>query len=250
MEKRFEGKVAIVTGAGQGMGWQVASDMATEGAKIVAADITRKGIDSLKTAIETEGGPCLPIQCDVANGEEVDNMIKVAVDTWGRIDILINNAGLLVPGTIEETTDELIDKTLDINVKGVLYAIRAVTPIMKAQKYGRIVNVASITGKRGDNSTIFVYGASKGAVISLTRSTARQLGPYGITCNAIAPHAVMTEMMKYWDEEKKKKIVEMIPVRRLGTVQDMSYLMMFLASDEASFITGETVNINGGYYMD
>ena len=144
----------------------------------------------------------------------------------------------------------MIDKTLNINVKGVLYAIRAVTPIMKAQHYGRIINVASITGKRGDNSTIFVYGASKGAVISLTRSTARQLGPFGITCNAIAPHAVMTEMMKYWDEDKKARMAESIPVKRLGTVQDMSNLMRFLASDEASFITGETVNINGGYYMD
>jgi len=250
MKKRFEGKIAIVTGTGQGMGRQVALDMAAEGAKIVAADIVREDIDSLKTTIEAEGGQCLPIQCDVADRQQVDGMIKTTVDTYGRIDILINNAGLLVPGTIEETTDELIDKTLDINVKGVLYAIRAATPIMKAQKYGRIINVASITGKRGDNSTVFVYGASKGAVISLTRSTARQLGPYGITCNAIAPHAVMTKMMRYWDEERKKKIAEMIPVRRLGTVQDMSYLMMFLASDEASFITGETININGGYYMD
>lgn len=121
---------------------------------------------------------------------------------------------------------------------------------MKAQQYGRIVNVSSITGKRGDNSTIFVYGASKGAVISLTRSTARQLGPFGITCNAIAPHAVMTEMMRYWDDGKKARMAESIPLKRLGTIQDMSNLMMFLASDEASFITGETVNINGGYYMD
>jgi 3-oxoacyl-[acyl-carrier protein] reductase len=110
--------------------------------------------------------------------------------------------------------------------------------------------VASITGKRGDNSTVFVYGASKGAVIALTRSTARQLGPFGVTCNAIAPHAVMTEMMKYWDDDKKHKMADTIPVKRLGTVQDMSYLMMFLASDESSFITGETININGGYYMD
>ena len=112
------------------------------------------------------------------------------------------------------------------------------------------MNVASITGKNGDNSTVFVYGACKGAVISLTRSVARQLGPFGVTCNAIAPHAVMTKMMSYWNDEKKKGFAEKIPVRRLGTIEDMSHLMLFLASDESSFINGETVNINGGYYMD
>jgi NAD(P)-dependent dehydrogenase (short-subunit alcohol dehydrogenase family) len=110
--------------------------------------------------------------------------------------------------------------------------------------------IASITGKRGDNTTLPVYGASKGGIITLTRSIARELGPYGITCNAIAPHAIMTKMMSYWDEEKKKKTAEVIPVKRLGTVEDVSNLIMFLASDKASFITGETININGGYYMD
>jgi 3-oxoacyl-[acyl-carrier protein] reductase len=139
---------------------------------------------------------------------------------------------------------------LAVNVKGVVYAIRAVTPIFKKKRYGKIVNVASITGKNGDNSTVFVYGASKGAVISLTRSVARQLGPYNVNVNAIAPHAVMTKMMSYWDDEKKRSFAERIPLRRLGTVQDMANLMLFLASDESSFITGETVNINGGYYMD
>ena len=247
---RFTEKVAIITGAGLGMGRQTALDMAAEGAKIAAVDIIEENIASLQQEIETRHGRCLALRCDIADRQQVDAMVKTTFETFGRIDILINNAGLLIPGTIEETTDELIDKTLDINVKGVLYAIRAVTPIMKAQNYGRIVNVASITGKRGDNSTIFVYGASKGAVISLTRSTARQLGPFGVTCNAIAPHAVMTEMMKYWDEDKKARMAESIPLKRLGTVQDMSNLMLFLASDEASFITGETVNINGGYYMD
>jgi len=250
IQKRFENRVAVVTGAGQGMGKQASLDLAAEGAGIVAIDIMGELIEEVRKEIEQSGGKCMPVVCDVSSREQIDRMINKTVETFGRLDILINNAGLLIPGTIEETSDERIDKTLDINVKGVLYAIRAVTPIMKKQHYGRIVNVSSITGKRGDNSTIFVYGASKGAVISLTRSAARQLGPFGITVNAIAPHAVMTSLMKYWDEEKKRKAAEQIPVKRLGTVQDMSYLMLFLASDESSYITGETININGGYYMD
>ncbi len=248
--QRFLEKVAIVTGAGQGMGKQVALDMAAEGARVVIGDVQESALAETKGEIEEAGGRCLSLNCDVSSRAQVEAIVRKTNDAFGRVDILINNAGLLLTGTIEETTDEIIDRTLDINLKGVLYAIRAVTPIMKTQRYGRIVNVASITGKNGDNSTVFVYGASKGALIALTRSVARQLGPFGITCNAIAPHAVMTNLMSYWDEEKKRKIAGSIPVRRLGTTHDMSSLMMFLASDESSFITGETVNINGGYYMD
>jgi 3-oxoacyl-[acyl-carrier protein] reductase len=248
--QRFVKKVAIVTGAAQGMGRQVALDLCSEGARVVICDILEELLEETGKEIEKSGGECLALHCDVTNRKQVDDMVQKTVNAFGRIDILINNAGLLTPGTIEGTTDELIDRTLDINVKGVLYAIRAVTPLMKKQKYGRIVNVSSITGKAGDNKTTFAYGASKGAVISLTRSTARALGPFGITANAIAPHAVMTSLMHYWDDEKKRAAAEKIPVRRLGTVHDMSSLMMFLASDEASYITGETININGGYYMD
>ena len=248
--QRFVGKVAIVTGAAQGMGKQVALDLTSERARVVICDILPDLLEETREEIEGLGGECLALICDVTDRKQIDDMVQKTVDAFGRIDILINNAGLLTPGTIEGTTDELIDRTLNINVKGVLYAIRAVTPIMKKQKYGRIVNVSSITGKAGDNKTTFAYGASKGAVISLTRSTARALGPFGITANAIAPHAVMTSLMHYWDDEKKRSVAEKIPVQRLGTVHDMSYLMMFLASDESSFITGETININGGYYMD
>lgn len=248
--RRFIDKVAVVTGAAQGMGYQVSLDLAAEGAKVVATDIQQEELQSLQEEIGSSGGECTRVVCNLAERCKVDQMIQETVDRFGRIDILINNAGYLTIGTIEETSDEIIDKTLDVNLKAVLYSIRAVTPIMKSQRYGKIVNVASITGKNGDNTTVFAYGAAKGAVITLTRSVARQLGPFGINCNAIAPHAVMTKMMEYWDEDKKRKISESIPVRRLGTVKDMSRLMLFLSSDESSFITGETVNINGGYYMD
>lgn len=249
-DQRFTGRVAIITGAARGMGKQTAIDLAAEGAVVILTDIDREGIESICDEIRKAGGEADSFICDVSDRSQIDSLIDFTKEKYGKIDILINNAGLLLPGTIEETTDEIIDNTLAINVKGILYAIRAVSPLMKQQKYGRIINVASITGKNGDNSTVFVYGASKGAVISLTRSVARQLGPFGVTCNAIAPHAVITAMMQYWPEEKKRDMAEKIPVKRLGTEQDMSWLMCFLASDQAGFINGETVNINGGYYMD
>lgn len=248
--ERFRDKIAIVTGAARGIGRRTALDFAAEGAQVVATDIIGDELEDLGEEIEASGGICLTHQCDITDSGAVDGLIEAACMEYGSIHILINNAGFLIAGTIEETSDQLIEKTIDVNLKSVLYAIRAVAPVMKRNGYGRIVNVASITGKRGDNSTTFAYGAAKGAVISLTRSVARQLGPAGITCNSIAPHAVMTRMMEYWDQEKRDAIAAMIPVRRLGTVEDMSNLLRFLASDESSFINGETVNINGGYYMD
>jgi 3-oxoacyl-[acyl-carrier protein] reductase len=247
-EDRFKGRVAFITGAAQGMGLRLALDMAGEGARVVISDIDEKEL--ARAGEELSGASFLALRCDVSRRAELEGALDKTVGTFGRLDILVNNAGLLVPASIEDTSDELIDRTLDINLKGALYAIRHVTPLMKKQGWGRIINVASIAGKNGDNSTNFSYGASKGALISLTRSAARQLGPFGITCNAIAPHAVMTRMMEYWDENKKAAAAALIPVRRLGTVEDMSSLMMFLASAESGFINGETININGGYYMD
>lgn len=250
LRKRFENKVAVVTGAAQGIGRRTAIDLAAEGAKVVVSDVDMKGIGIVVKEIEDAGGKALGICCDVSSSKNVESLINQTVETFGSVDILVNNAGILLTGSIEETTDEVIDKTLDINVKGVLYAIRAVTPIMKKQRYGKIVNLSSITGKNGDNSSVFVYGGSKGAIMSITRSVARQLGPYGINVNAAAPHAVMTNLMKYWTDEKKREAAEKIPLKRLATEEDIAHLLLFLASDESSFITGETVNINGGYYMD
>jgi 3-oxoacyl-[acyl-carrier protein] reductase len=249
-EDRFTGKVAFITGAAQGMGFQTALDMAKEGANVVISDVDGEALKGAEETLKKQGASYLALECDVSDRHQVEEAVQKAVNAFGRLDILINNAGILKNFPIEETTDELLDKTIGINVMGALYAIRAVTPIMKKQKYGRIINVSSICGKMGDHSTTYVYGASKGALLSVTRSVAYQLGPFGVTCNSIAPHAVMTKLMAYWDEGRKKDAAEKIPVRRLGTVQDMSHLMMFLASDESGFINGENVNINGGYYMD
>jgi 3-oxoacyl-[acyl-carrier protein] reductase len=250
MGKRFEGRVAIITGAAKGMGKATAIEMCNDGAAVMITDIDKAGLEATANEIKSAGGNIHTHVCDISARSQVDELIAATKKTLGRLDILVNNAGLLLPGTIEETTDDIIERTLAINVKGILWAIRAATPIFKAQKYGKIVNVASITGKNGDNSTVFVYGASKGAVISMTRSVARQLGPFGVTCNGVAPHAVMTEMMKYWDDAKKQKMADSIPVKRLGTIEDISHLICFLSSDDAGFINGETININGGYYMD
>lgn len=248
--KRFENKVAIITGSGRGIGKQLAMDMASEGGRIVITDIDQEAMEATAKEIRTNGGECLAIPCDVSEAKSIEDLTRRVLDEWSTVDVLVNNAGLLLVGGIEEMTDKIIHDTLEVNVKGVLYAIRAVSPVMKENRYGKIVNVASVTGKNGDSSTFPVYGASKGAVITLTRSVARELGPYGINCNAVAPHAVMTEMMSYWDEERKERARAKIPLHRLGSVEDIANLMMFLASDEASFITGETVNINGGFYMD
>ncbi|MDR2662797.1 MAG: glucose 1-dehydrogenase [Treponema sp.] len=247
---RFTDKVALITGSAQGIGFQLALDIAKEGGKVVISDVDDGALQEGGKILAQAGAEYLALSCDVRDRGQVEDMVGKTVETFGRLDILVNNAGILKNFTIEETTDELLDATIGINVMGALYAIRAVTPVMKKQKYGRIINVSSICGKMGDHSTTYVYGASKGALLSVTRSVAYQLGPFGITCNSIAPHAVMTKLMAYWDESRRQDAANKIPVRRLGTVEDMSYLMMFLASDEAGFINGENVNINGGYYMD
>jgi len=245
---RFIGKVALITGAGQGIGRQIAIDLAEEGARVIVCDIKASYADDVVKEIKGMNGDAASEICDVSERQQIDEMINRTV--YGRLDIVVNNAGILIPATIEETTDKLIDDTININLKAVLWLIRAVTPLMKKAKYGKIVNIASITGKNGDNTSTFVYGATKGAVMSITRSVARQLGPHGITCNAVAPHAIMTPMMTYWDDAKKHSISDKIPVRRLGTPSDVSRAVLFLAADESSFINGEVVNINGGYYMD
>ncbi|MCK4804413.1 MAG: glucose 1-dehydrogenase [Spirochaetes bacterium] len=251
MFKKLSGKTAIITGSSYGIGKSIAKVLAGEGIKVVInySKSEDKAVQVV-AEIENEGGKAIPVKADVSDSIEVGKLIDTCLKEFGGLDILVNNAGILPFGSIEDITDEYLDRVFRVNVYGAFYCCREVVPIMKKQKYGKIINISSISGQRGDNTTAPCYGSSKGALSVLTKSLARQLGPYGINVNAVAPHAIITPMMEYWDEEKRNKTKESIPVRRLGTPEDVAAAVLFLASDEASFITGQIINVNGGFLMD
>ena len=242
-------KVSLITGSAQGIGRQTAKKFAKEGMKLALVDVKKEKLQELEEELD-EFEECITVECDVSDPKQVKKTVSKTVDEFGKLDILVNNAGVMSHDQIEEVTDELLEKILGVNFKGTFYFCREVAPIMKSNSYGKIVNVSSIAGKTGDNTTTPVYGSSKGAIATLTKSLARQLGPFGINVNGVAPHAIMTPMMSYWDEEKKERIRNSLPVRRLGTPKDVAMAISFLASDEADFITGQIINVNGGELME
>jgi 3-oxoacyl-[acyl-carrier protein] reductase len=244
-----EKRVVIVTGAAQGIGKSITLKLIKQGNIVILIDINKEQLNETEKEMR-KLGECSSYTLDVSEPVEVKKTVSLILHERGRIDILVNNAGIAAFGSIEDVTDELLDRVLAVNFKGAFYFCREVAPIMKKQHYGKIVNVSSITAKRGDNTTAPCYGASKGALIVLTKSLARQLGPFGINVNAVAPHAIDTPIMKLWDEKKKKEAGEALPVRRIGTVEDVASAVSFLVSDEASFITGQVINVDGGHFMD
>jgi len=246
-----EGRVALVTGAGRGIGKAIALAFAGQKAHVVINDICPK--DELKKVadeISALGVQSLAIQADVSQFEQVKEMIDQVEKTYQRLDIMVNNAGIIRRGTIETVTEEDWDQVIRVNLKGTFNCCKAVFPIMKRQGIGKIINVSSIAGKMGDIASAPGYGPSKAAIDSLTKTLARQLAQYGINVNAVAPHAIETEMSAQWSEEKRQSIIEAIPLKRLGTPEDVAHAVLFLASDKANFITGEILDINGGFLMD
>ena len=247
---KLKDRVAVITGGARGIGKAIGSAFVQEGAKVCFVDVDAGPLEALKEELVRGGGVAFSVLCDITKYSEVIGMMTRAKETLGRIDILVNNAGIIRRGTIETVTEEDWDRVIEVNLKGAFNCCKAVAGIMKPQGYGKIVNVSSIAGKMGDITSAPGYGPSKAGLDALTKTLARQLAIWGINVNAVSPHAIETEMSAQWTEERRKEIIASIPLGRLGKPEDVAKAVVFLASDDASFITGEILDVNGGALMD
>ena len=247
---KLKDRVAIVTGGARGIGKAIALTFIREGAKVALVDVETGILETAKNEIEKTREEVIIIPCDITKSVEVKAMVNQVQKAFGRIDILVNNAGIIRRGTIDTVTEEDWDQVIDVNLKGTFNCSKAIVETMKQQRYGKIVNVSSIAGKMGDITSAPGYGPSKAGVDALTKTLARQLAPYGINVNAVSPHAIETEMSAQWSDERRKEIIASIPLGRLGKPEDVAEAILFLVSDEASFITGEILDVNGGVLMD
>ncbi|CAF1862247.1 NAD(P)-dependent dehydrogenase, short-chain alcohol dehydrogenase family [Bacillus subtilis] len=246
-------QVAIVTGSGseKGIGRTIALTLAKQGASIVVADMNQTGILKTVEAITESGGRAVGVEVNVTNKESVDHMIAKTLEAFGRIDILVNNAGISQKVTVQDMTLEDMTRVFNVNMFGLFLCTQAVLETMKKQQYGRIINLSSVSAKRGGG--VFGgahYSASKAAVLGFSKNLAREVGMDGITVNCIAPGLVNTDIWKSLSEEDAKKVIDNIPVGRPGETKEIAAAITFLAAKEAAYITGEEIDINGGSHMD
>lgn len=243
------GKTAIVTGASRGIGRAIAIRLAKSGYNIaVNYGGNDEAANETVSLCKNENVDSIAIKTDVSNFDEVDNMIKTVIDKFGRIDCLVNNAGITKDKLILGMKEEDFDDVIAINLKGVFNTIKKVTPIMLKQKYGNIVNITSITGLCGNAGQVN-YAASKAGVIGITKTVAKELAGKNIRCNAVAPGYTKTDMTAKIREDIFEKAIEMIPLKRAGEPEDVANLVNFLAGDESSYITGQVINVDGGLLM-
>lgn len=243
------GRTALVTGAGRGIGREIALTLARDGVDI-AVNYNSSESAARETAeqIEAMGRKAVLLPCDVADFKASGEMVQRAVESLGRLDILINNAGITRDNLLLRMTEKEFDAVLDTNLKGCFHLIRHVAKVMLKQRYGRIVNLSSISGVLG-NAGQANYSASKAGIIGLTKSAARELASRNITVNAIAPGFIDTEMTKDLSDSVKESILAQIPMRRFGSTKDIAEAAKFLVSDYAAYITGQVIQINGGMAM-
>ena len=248
----LDGKVALVTGAGRGIGQQIAKKLAEAGAKVAVVDLQEDWCRETVDLVEAVGSTALALGCNVAESAEVDACVKRVVETFGTVDVLVNNAGITKDGLLMRMSDADWDAVLNVNLKGTFLFTRAVArPMMKnkdadgTQLGGVIINLASVVGIMG-NAGQANYTASKGGVIALTKTTAKELGSRNVRCNAVAPGFIQSKMTDVLPDDVKKAYMDTIPLKRFGTAEDIAKCVAFLASPDAAYITGQIISVNGG----
>ena len=244
---RLKNRIAIITGAARGIGKAAALKMTQEGASLVVVDILSKEVTQIADELNSAGGKAIAISVDVGNKDEVDNMVEMTIRQFGTLDILVNNAGIVRPAPLEDVKDEDWDMVVKVNLKGSFYCTQATVPIMKENRCGKIINIGSRVSLGKLDRT--VYAATKAGLIGMTRTWALELAPYNINVNYIGPGPIATELFMLANpenSEKTKAIINGIPLKRMGEPEDVANLISFLASDEASYITGQTIFICGG----
>lgn len=244
----FKDKTVLVTGSARGIGNTIAEKFASFGAKVVISDILEDAAEEAVSKFKEQGYEAFAIKADVSNGEEVKDLIYKTTEQYQTLDIVVNNAGITRDTLLMRMSEKDWDMVLDINLKGAFLVTQAAAKVMMKQRSGRIVNISSVVGQMGNAGQVN-YSASKAGLIGLTKTSARELAGRGITVNAVAPGFIDTAMTRSLPEKVKEQFVEMTPLKRFGKPEDIASAVLFLSSDEANYITGQVLGVNGGMLM-
>jgi 3-oxoacyl-[acyl-carrier protein] reductase len=238
-------RVALVTGASRGIGKSIAERFASEGRHVICVGLRKDSLVNVVEMIRSSGGSADYVACDLSLRDSVGPMIDDVVERYGRIDILVNNAGITKDGALRNMSDEDFDDVLNLNLRAVFIACRQVARPMMRARFGRIINIGSISGLMG-NPGQANYSASKAAIIGMSKSMAKELGSKGVTVNVVAPGFIKTDMTRVLGEEFMEKVASRVPVRRLGEPEDIANAVSWLASDESGYVTGQVLVVDGG----